>query len=179
MGCLFDVMLQQERTMRDDLINATELALKSVTSKRFFQTERGFHGRFYCALQRSLDQAGLMNNGAILEMEYQKSARHGTRQRPDIVFHIPAEYSNSSVRENNFAVWALKRRASPANALEDFANLDEMFNNLCYQIGIFVNIDSTDPMRQHYTGQHQKRLSAVATCLTNSQVKYTGANKIS
>lgn len=52
-----------------------------------------------------------MTNGAILEMEYQKSSRHGLGQRPDIVFHIPAEHSRESVQANNFAVWALPHRS--------------------------------------------------------------------
>lgn len=98
-------------TVRDILIRATEDAIRSVDAARFFQTERGFHGRFYCTLQHQLERAGLIANNAILEMEYQKSQRHGTSQRPDIVFHIPAEYSHALVTENNFAVWALKRRA--------------------------------------------------------------------
>src|SRR5436190_23025173 len=121
--------------MRETLIRATDLAVKMVDAERFFQTERGFHGRFYCALQEQLDQAGLMADGAILEMEYQKSSRHGIRQRSDIVFHVPAEYSGASVRDNNFAVWALKRRASLGKGSEDFDLLDEMFEALRYPIG--------------------------------------------
>jgi len=157
-------------TMKNALINATTAAMHSVDVVRFFQTERGYHGRFYCALQYELEQAGLMANGAILEMEYQKSRRHGTLQRPDIVFHIPAEHSSATVTENNFAVWALKRRASVAEATSDFVLLDDMFETLRYPFGFFVNIDSTDPMRQHYTGAHQDRLVAVATKLINAQV---------
>lgn len=155
--------------MRDILVEATDEALRAVDSARFFRTERGFHGRFYCALQHHLDQTELMANGAILEMEYQKSRRHDTCQRPDIIFHIPAE-SGASVTENNFAVWALKRRATPAEALKDFSKLDEMFDTLHYPLGFFVNIDSTNPMRQHYTGSHQCRLSTVAAKCVNDQV---------
>jgi hypothetical protein len=44
-------------------------------------------------------------------MEYQKSARQGLAQRPDIVFHIPAEVSGAAVTENNYEVWALKPAA--------------------------------------------------------------------
>ena len=164
-------MPNRKLTMQDYLIKATELALKSVTSERFFQSERGFHGRFYCALQQLLDQEKLLSEGAILEMEYQKSARHGIGQRPDIIFHIPAEHSNASVRANNFAVWALKRKASREEALEDFAKLDQMFNSLHYPIGFFINIDSIEPMQNHYSGEHERRLFSVATRLVNSNVE--------
>ena len=122
--------------------------------------------------QEQLDQAGLITRGAILEMEYQKSSRHGIRQRPDIIFHIPAEHSRASVRENNFAVWALKRRASSADALADFDLLDEMFEALSIaHSGFFLNIDSADTMRQHYHGRHGNRLAAVAATLVDGRVQ--------
>ena len=156
--------------MREILIAATEAAIRSVDAARFFQTERGFQGRFYCALQAELDRAGLIANGAILEMEYQKSTRHGLGQRPDIVFHIPAEHSGAGVGANNFAVWALKRQATVAEARDDFDKLDQMFNALEHPLGFFVNIDATDPMREHYTGPHRPRLAAVAAQLFGIQV---------
>ncbi len=161
----------EKLTLQQLLLKATELALKSVTSERFFQTERGFHGRFYCALQHQLDQDNLLSNGAILEMEYQKSARHDMHQRPDIIFHIPAEHSNESVKANNFAVWALKRKASKADALDDFAKLDQMFGGLNYPMGFFINIDSNEPMHNYYTGKHNDKLFSVAVHLVNSNVE--------
>lgn len=156
--------------MREALITATETAIRAINAARFFQTERGFHGRFYCALQETLDQVGLLTTGAILEMEYQKSTRHNVTQRPDIVFHIPTEHSGASVCANNFAVWALKRRASVAAARSDFVLLDEMFGSLHYSLGFFVNIDATDPLLQHYKGQYPDRLAAVAAKLTDTQI---------
>lgn len=105
--------------MRDALIRATEAAIHQVGHPRFFATERGFHGRFYYALQTQLDQEGILTEGRILEMEYQKSGRHGLTQRPDIVLHVPAE-PGTSVQDNNFAVWALKFRASEGDARDDF-----------------------------------------------------------
>ena len=95
--------------MIDAIVSATDQALRTVAVPRFLRTERGFQGRFYCALQEALERLGVLRNGHILEMEYQKSARHGMSQRPDIVLHIPAEDAGSDVRENNLAVWALKR----------------------------------------------------------------------
>ena len=38
-------------TCRMHSIRATEAAIREVGHPRFFLTERGFHGRFYCALQ--------------------------------------------------------------------------------------------------------------------------------
>ncbi|MGY0613418.1 hypothetical protein [Luteimonas sp. A501] len=148
--------------MREVLVAATEAAIRSVDATRFFRTERGFHGRFYCALQAELDRAGLIADGAILEMEYQKSARHELWQRPDIIFHIPVEHSHANVKANNFAVWALKRQASVAEARDDFEKLDQMFDTLHYPLGFFVNVDAIDPMREHYKGANRSRLAAVA-----------------
>lgn len=156
--------------MRDALIAATEAAIRSVDAARYFRTERGFHGRFYCALQAEIDRHGLLTNGAILEMEYQKSSKHGTKQRPDIVFHIPSEHSGDDVIAGNFAVWALKRRATTASACDDFVKLDQMFAALRYPLGFFVNIDSTDPMGGHYTGIYRNNLVAVAAHLSGNQV---------
>lgn len=156
--------------MRNALVAATEAAIRAVDAARFFQTERGFHGRFYCMLQEQLDRAGLTGSGAILEMEYQKSSRHSLTQRPDIVFHTPAEYSDVSVQANNFAVWALKRRASVADAVDDFRKLDEIFEFLNYPLGFFINIDATDPMQEHYTGRYSDRLCAVAARLGEIQL---------
>lgn len=151
--------------MRDLLIDATEFALRSVNSERFFQTERGFQGCFYAALQERLNKMDLLVDGAILEMEYQKSARHDMGQRPDIIFHIPVEHSHANVSENNYAVWALKRKATALEAIEDFNKLDQMFNHLHYSIGFFINIDATDPMRHYYTGEYKKQLYSVAVNL--------------
>jgi len=72
------------------IVRATLAALKEVRHPRFFENERGYQGQLYCQLQAQLRQRGLLDGGAILELEYQKSSRHGTGQRPDIVFHIPA-----------------------------------------------------------------------------------------
>ena len=148
--------------MRDALMRATDAAIRQVDHPRFFATERGFHGRFYCALQATLDQENILVEGKILEMEYQKSGRHKLTQRPDIVLHVPVEESGMSVQDNNFAVWALKFRADEANARDDFRKLDEMFHYLRYPVGFFLNIGSGDPMLQHYAGDYRDRVLAVA-----------------
>lgn len=151
--------------LADKLIAATEEALREVTAPRFFRSERGFQGRFYCTLQRLLDREAALKDGCILEMEYQKSARHGMRQRPDIILHVPAEDSGRPVIEDNFAVWALKRRATESDALDDFDNLNEMFGGLCYPLGFFVNIDAKDHFASSYRGRFPERLHTVAVWL--------------
>jgi hypothetical protein len=94
----------------------------------------------------------------ILEMEYQKSARHGTDQRPDIVFHIPAEISRAPVADNNFAVWALKHKASETEANADFGKLDDMCRALRYHLAVFVNISSVRTHLAAYTGRYADRI---------------------
>ena len=145
---------------RDDLICATEAAIGAVGHPRFFDTERGFQGEFHHALRTQLDQMGVCPAGSILELEYQKSRRHGVRQRPDIILHVPAS-AGGSVRADNHAVWALKHRATVRKAREDFDHLDEMFRELDYPLGFFVNIGSPDPMLQHYAGTYRDRLLGV------------------
>ena len=156
--------------MRDVLIRATETAIRAVDAARFFRTERGFQGRFYCALQAELEGAGLLADGAILEMEYQKGAAHGMGQRPDIIFHVPVEHSGADKRANNYAVWALKRTATAASARDDFEKLNQMFGGLDYPLGFFVNIDTASHMAEHYRGNYRDRLEAVAASLTDAQV---------
>ena len=157
--------------MRELIIEATETALRAVDAPRYFRTERGFHGRFYCSLQHELELRGLFRNEAILEMEYQKSRRHSTWQRPDIVLHVPAEESGAAVNENNYAVWALKHRASRQEATDDLTLLDEMLELLNYPLGIFVNIAADDTMIQHYTGRNRDRLAAVAVWQVSDAIK--------
>src|SRR6266702_580363 len=146
----------------DLIIVATVNALKSIRYSRFLATERGYHGRFYCALQEELDKSGVLQDGAILEMEYQKSARHDVYERPDIILHIPAEYSGNSVKEGNFAVYALKRHASSTSAKDDFEKLDTMFSRLDYPLGLFLNIDSTRHHLESYDGQYSERIHSFA-----------------
>ncbi len=163
--------------MRDDIVAATDRALRQVAEPRFLRTERGFQGQFYCALQRMLEERGVFRDGRILEMEYQKSARHGIGQRPDIILHVPAEDSGAAVTENNFAVWALKRHATAMQAQHDFERLDEMFERLCYRLGIFVNIDARDHFATSYAGRFAERLRTVAVWLDREVVTKWGSPK--
>lgn len=159
----------------NQILDATIEALRAAAEPRFFRTERAYHGRFYCALQASLDRRDLLRDGAILEMEYQKSARHRTTQRPDIVFHRPAEESRSAVTSNNFAVYALKRRATRLAARADFAKLHEMCEQLDYALAVFVRIDSEATLREEYTGAFQDRIHAFGVLGADGQVTVVGS----
>ena len=161
--------------MSEEILAATVEALGTAAEPRFFRTERGYHGRFYCTLHAALDRRGLLHDGAILEMEYQKSARHEMTQRPDIIFHVPAEESGAYVRENNFAVFALKWRTSRTEAMKDFRKLDEMCERLDYPLAIFINIASERNYREEYTGPFPDRIHAFGVVLVNGAPKVIGA----
>ncbi len=140
-------------------------AISLVVNPRFFHTERGYQGAFFCALQRILEEKGIVDGRRILEMEYQKSSRHGIRQRPDIILHVPTELSGGDTTENNFAVWALKRMADTDRALEDFMKLKELFDNLGYPLGFFINIASAAHHLEEYSGDSADRIVAIAVDL--------------
>ncbi len=154
----------------DAIISATDSALRAVSVPRFFRTERGFQGRFYCALQKELEERGLLQNGRILEMEYQKSARHNMHQRPDIILHIPAEENGRTVYENNLAVWALTRAATKADAQSDFKKLDEMIEILRYRLAIFVNLGSEETFEGAYHGRFPEQIRTTAVSMAAGQV---------
>ncbi len=143
------------------ILAVTHEALSIPFEPRFYRTERGYQGRLYSALQERFNKRGVVDGRTILELEYQKSPHHGTTQRPDVVLHVPAEHSGASVRSNNFAVWALKRKASEGDALADFDKLDLMFSQLDYRIGIFVNIGIDRHFLDRYRGGYSERLLAV------------------
>src|SRR5213592_3558915 len=88
---------RQSDHLAAEIIAATIAAAGAVNDLRFWKTERGFHGAFYYALWGVLLNLEVLNGHRILEMEYQKSARHGTSQRPDIILHIPAEFHDLHV----------------------------------------------------------------------------------
>lgn len=145
--------------MRDQIVEATKEAMELVTDVRFFSTERGYAGRFYCALMKRMDARGLLDDKRILEMEYQKHIRdHGTDQRPDIIYHIPWEVSGESRESNNYAVWALKLAAQPRHAREDFGKLDVMFLELNYPLGFFINIGASRHLLGEYGGGYPERI---------------------
>jgi hypothetical protein len=154
-----------EGAMRRMILEATAKALREVTHPRFFRSERGYQGRFYCALQGELDRrCCFLEDGFILEMEYQKGERQKMRQRPDIILHSPAEESGASVRDNNLAAFYLKLRATPNRALEDFGKIDEIFKGLQYPLSIFINIGSQLHHLDQYRGHFRDLIHAFAVC---------------
>ena len=98
------------------------------------------------------------------------SKRHGIRQRPDIIPHVPA-LAEVSVKDNKHAVWALKWWMSVKKAQADFMLLDEMFEAMNFPFGFFVNVGSLDPMLKHYNGEHRDRVVAVAATNDNGEPK--------
>ncbi len=159
------MLKKEDKCLRETLINATIEALSLVTNPRFFNTERGYQGVFFCELQRILKAEGIVDGNCILEMEYQKSSRHGIGQRPDIILHIPVEISREDVTQNNFAVWALKLRGKDNDAKEDFEKLDEMFDSLHYPLGFFINIASESHYLSEYEGNFREKIVAIAVNL--------------
>lgn len=144
--------------MRHLIIESTISALTAITAPRFFKSERGYQGVFYCKLYEEFENRGLANEDQIIEMEYQKSARHRLSQRPDIIFHIPVEHSDGNIVENNFAVWALKARANAVAVQEDFEKLDQMFEVLNYPLGFFININTKQHHINLYEGNFKSRV---------------------
>jgi hypothetical protein len=92
------------------LLAHIETALRSITHPHFYADERGFQGELLVALRASIPK-GLLPEHAVIQQEYQKRlARHGLKQRPDIVIHEPFEFGEyESRKEGNYMVIALKR----------------------------------------------------------------------
>ncbi len=131
--------------------------LRSVRQARFFETERGYQGELLAELRARLPRASLPGD-AIVEQEYQKRLRnHRIGIRPDIIIHVPTPVGGNR-RHGNFAVFELNLRAGPAEAREDFANLDAVLGALNYPLGVFVNIASTRTQVEHYGGRFRDRL---------------------
>jgi hypothetical protein len=130
-----------------------------------------YQGRFYCALQQALENAGVLVGSLILEMEYQKRENlHQTSQRPDIILHIPVEYSGSERYNSNFAVWALKHHRNLREVTEDFIKLDLMFENLRYPMGFLIIIGSDQHMITSYRGKFKDKILSFAVRLENGVI---------
>ncbi len=155
------------------IIDIVIKAIKDVDSPRFFKTERGYQGRFACALYKELDEKEIFPDDAIIEEEYQKNLKdHRTKQRPDLIIHVPAESSQSrSKAENNFVVFAFKKRASEHDAEKDFKKLNELFKNLKYPLGIFININGNSKVfMDKYIGSFRNRIHELCVTQTNEKL---------
>lgn len=160
--------------MVEQIINKTCLAIRQITTPRYYTTERGFVPEFYKELSRQFENDNPFPNNTILESEVQKSsAKHyGIKQRPDILIHIPIETGlTTHANENNFVVYAFKLNATQAKAVEDFDKLEQMFNLLNYEIGIFINISShPTSYLNNYQGQFRNRIHEFSIALAGGQV---------
>ena len=131
-------------------------ALRRVTRARLFDTERGFQGALHVNLEAVL--GGALPSEAIIEQEHQKRIRsHGIKLRPDIIIHVPT-LTGGDHTDRNFAVLALKRRATRTMAQRDFEALDEMFEQLHYPFGAFINIGSDRNHAERYRGRFPERM---------------------
>jgi hypothetical protein len=163
-----------EIKMDSELIIETIIeALKHMDSPRFFKTERGFHGRFACTLHEIFDAKKIFQDDTIIEEEYQKRiVPHGTRLRPDLIVHVPVESSHSSSRtEKNFVVFAFKRQANEDRVKQDFKKPNELFENLKYQLGIFININGrSEIFLNKYSGLFKNRIHEFCITQTNDKL---------
>jgi hypothetical protein len=160
--------------MKMKIIRCTEDCLPLITSPRFYRNERGYAAELNRLIRPRLEQSGLMISGRITEIEAQKRRKvHKTRQRPDLILHIPVETSGAMPNMNNVVVWAFKVNATKSEAKSDFKKLDEMFSHLHYPLGFFVNIAGTEDMLEEYNGNFNERLVGVAVRLENGIVEYS------
>ena len=144
------------------IIYLTIRAIKQITIPRYFMNERGYVTEFYRQLNPLVRDSNLFPPQTILETEVQKrrNDHFGVTQRPDLLIHIPIETGlTDRPNENNFVVYAFKRNGNLARTIIDFNNLDEMFINLNYEIGIYINIGRfPEIFLYNYEGRYKSRI---------------------
>ncbi|MEW8275989.1 MAG: hypothetical protein AB2733_18090 [Candidatus Thiodiazotropha taylori] len=145
-------------------------ALSSIKHPRYYDTERGFQGALLAEINKKLPELEL--EGAIIEEEYQKRIRdHGFKIRPDLIIHVPFDYSNLESRKHgNFVVIELKRQATVDEALDDYRKLTNMCKSLDYPLGIFINISSDTSHLSEYEENDDPRIHSFAVELKNENV---------
>ena len=158
---------------KDQFIKIFKESLGAITAERFYETERGYQGQLLIELDNRFKREHNVPNQTIIEQEYQKTLpNHGIDIRPDIIFHIPHEAGvHQDRRDGNFVVIECKLKATQRKAIEDFNNLDLMFEKLNYPLGIFLNIDSDKTFYEKYTGRYKNRLCCFAVQLVDGKVK--------
>lgn len=154
----------------NEFLRIFRLSLNAITEGRLFQTERGFQGQLVAELAKNLNRDAIWPDNPIVEEEYQKRAKdHGTTIRPDLIIHVPFDRGlHDSRRDGNYVVIQLKRNASADAASKDFADLDFMFRELRYELGIFVNVDSGVTFFDRYEGDFSERLHCFAVRLNQN-----------
>ena len=138
--------------------------LPNINNLRFLNSERGFQGQLVAELNQYLIKAQMFPNECIIEQEFQKTIKHhNITQRPDIIIHVPIESNLTTDRTKyNYYVIALKRNSSLAEAINDFMKLDEMFEKLHYQEGVFVNINAKRLLLSNYDGKYKNRINEIS-----------------
>jgi hypothetical protein len=78
---------------------ALEKCFQSITSPRFYATERGYQGALNAALYNAL--GSVIPDDYIIEEEYQKKiSQHGIALRPDIIIHSPFSSEKHKTRKD-------------------------------------------------------------------------------
>ena len=98
---------EQRTKLLQDMPGIVLAALRKITHERFYENERAFCGQFSTHLHDPLSEL-LAKGSVILEQEHQKKiAIHGTRQRPDLILHIPSGASGNA-KDGNYVFWFFK-----------------------------------------------------------------------
>lgn len=163
---------------RDLFLEYLTTALHSITTPRFYETERGFQGELLVELRKSLPD-GFLPNRAIIEQEYQKRLLvHGLNVRPDIIVHEPFEpHRHGSRRDGNIAVIELKRATTSKRAAVDIRNLMRMMEVLEYPLAIFLNIASDVTHAELVPIKSRERIVCFAVKLEEGAVQVVQSGK--
>lgn len=152
------------------ILFAIEKALKIINNPIYFDDERAYQAELYRILGNEI--YGIGPQLSMIQSECPKTNRkHGMNKRPDIIIHIPSMITGSPVNEDNFAVIELKYKSSPSKAIYDFNKMNKMFETLNYPIGIFINVNSTRTLLEHYTGKFEDRIHSFSVASINGQPK--------
>ena len=154
----------------EEIINT----LKLITIPRYFRTERGFQSEFYKQLSNNLDGKNIFPEHTILEAEVQKRNldHYGVTQRPDLLIHIPIETGiTQNANENNYVNFAFKLNGNINSSISDYEKLDQMFNLLNYELGIYININKYPIVYlNNYEGIYRNRIHEFSINLDNERV---------
>lgn len=149
-------------------------SIKSINTERYFRTERGYQTEFYSILSNNIAGKNIFPQHTILEAEVQKKnlAHYGVTQRPDLLIHIPIETGiTENANENNFVNFAFKLNGNVAASTEDFNKLDEMFQLLNYELGIYINIGHYPEIYlDSYNGEYKDRIHEFSIGLKEKKV---------
>jgi hypothetical protein len=154
----------------NEFLEVFRLSLNAINEGRLFRTERGYQTQLVVELSKRLNRDAIWPDNPIIEAEYQKRARdHGITIRPDLIIHVPFDREVYGRRQQgNYVVIQLKRKASLNAALKDFTDLDWMFRELRYELGVFVNVDSDETFFEDYAGNFGERLHCFAVKLVQN-----------